>query len=235
MSRLRWDSRNYESGLDRGVFYPKNAPGESWNGLVSVRESSPYPDDQFRYIDGVKSYTNRRLGEFSGTIETFTYPNSFFDDPLIQRLKKRFDLSYRVQNKIHLVYNVLIQSPSHITQQLDTDPFSWNFTTMAMSVPGERMSAHLIVDESKAYSWTIVALEDLLYGSESGGAHLPSPEEVLAIFDVNSILKVTNHGDGSFTVEGPDETIQMLDATTFEITWPSAVYIDAVSYTLSSL
>ena len=234
MTRLIWEDRGYEAGLDRGVFYPPNGVGEAWNGLTAVRESFD-AEEQTRYIDGVKSRRARRTGEFSGTIQAFTYPDSFFDDVLVQRRPKTFGLSYRVKDKIHLVYNVLVGPTSLNAQQTDTEPFSWDFTTLAIPIPDARMSAHLIVDEDKAYSWTLAAFEDILYGSESTSPRLPLPEEVLAIFDANSILKVIDNGDGSFTVEGPDDVIRMLDATTFEIDWPSAVYIDENSYILSSL
>lgn len=234
ISRLTWDDRDYEAGLERGVFYAPNGLGEAWNGLTSVEESSD-EDEQTIYIDGVKSRRSRRLGEFSGTIEAFTYPPSFFEDVLTQRRQRGFGLSYRVKDKIHLVYNILVSPSSFNAQQDSVDPFSWNFTTMAVLVPGGRKSAHLVVDTAQAYSWTVAALEDVLYGSESSTPRLPLPKEVLDIFDVNSILKVTDNGDGSFTVEGPDDVIQMLDPTTFQITWPSAVYIDEDSYTLSSL
>jgi hypothetical protein len=193
-----------------------------------------YPEGQSRYIDGVKTSTNRRKGDFSGTISAFTYPESFYEDVLSQRRQQGFGLSYRVGNEIHLVYNILIQPASKTTQQLETEPFVWDFTTKAMLL-GDRMTAHLIIDTGKAYSWTIAALEDLLYGSESADAHLPFPEEVLAIFDVNSILKVTDHGDGSFTLEGPDEAVIDNGDGTFEIIWPSVVIIDANEYRVSSL
>lgn len=235
MSRLSWDLRNYQSGLDRGVFYPKNSPGESWNGLVRVLESHVYPEGQVRYMDGVKYGTNRRLGEFSGTIEAFTYPDSFYEDVLSQRRQRGFGLSYRVGSKIHLVYNILIQAPSHTTRQLDTEPFSWNFTTMGMPIPGSRMSAHLIVDTEKAYSWTIVQFENLLYGSDSMDARLPSPQEVLDIFEVNSIVRITDHGDGTFSIEGPDEVVVDNGDGTFEVNWPSVVILDANEYSISSL
>lgn len=235
MSRLVWDERDYEAGLERGVIYPLTGVGEAWNGLVSVQDSLSDSDEETRYIDGVKTRRRRRVGEFSGTIEAFTYPDSFFEDVLTQRRQKGFGLSYRVGDKIHLVYNILVGPTTLNSQQLDTEPFSWDFTSLPVSVPGVRMSAHLVVDASKAYSWTIASLEDILYGSESTTPRLPLPEEVLNIFDINSILKVTNNGDGSFTVEGPDDVIQMLDPTTFQITWPSAVYINGESYTLSSL
>lgn len=234
ISRLTWDDRDYEAGLERGVFYPRNGPGEAWNGLTSVQESSD-EDEQVRYIDGIKSRRHRRMGEFSGTIEAFTYPDSFFENVLTQRRQQGFGLSYRVKDKIHLVYNILVGPTSFDARYLDTEPFSWSFTTAPVQVPGARLSSHLVIDTVKAYPATVAALEDLLYGSDSISPQLPSPEEVLNVFDINSILKVTDNGDGSFTVEGPDDVIQMLDPTTFQITWPSAVYIDEDSYSISSL
>jgi hypothetical protein len=66
-------------------------------------------------------------------------------------------------------------------------------------------------------------------------ARLPTPEELLGIFERTALLQVVDNGDGTFTVTGPDEAIQMLDPTTFQIAWPSAVYLDAESYSLSSL
>jgi hypothetical protein len=96
-------------------------------------------------------------------------------------------------------------------------------------------SAQLVIDRDLAYSSTIEALEEVLYGSEAEAPRLPTPQEVMAIFEENSILQVVDHGDGSFTVTGPDEAIQMLDATSFEITWASAVYVDAETYTIHSL
>jgi hypothetical protein len=225
ISRLIWDARNYEVGLDRGVLYPVDSPGIAWNGLSSIQEDLE-SEEQMRYIDGIKKQRNRTQDKFSGIIEAFTYPEPF---------PRSFGLSYRVGNKIHIVYNVLLGSTGFNYRQLDTEPFSWNFTTKPVSVPGTKRSAHLIVNGSKAYSWTLAALEDILYGSDSTTPRLPLPDEVLNIFDINSILKVTDNGDGTFIVEGPDDVIIMLDSTTFQIIWPSAVYIDEVSYTISSL
>lgn len=224
MARLVWDGRNYDTGLDRGVLYPTASPGVPWNGLTSVQDS-PSSDIQVRYLDGVKTYRQLQT-TFAGTIEAFTYP---------EPLPKTFGMSYRVKDKIHIVYNVTL-GPANINyRQLDTDPFSWSFSTKPVPVPGAKISSHLIVDGAKAYSWTLSALEDILYGSDANHPRLPLPDEVLNVFDINSILKVTDHGDGTFTVDGPDDVVIMLDATTFQITWPSAVYIDEDTYTISSL
>lgn len=196
-------------------------------------------DEQTRHIDGVKTHFRRRRGEFAGTLQAFTYPTSFYENVLTQKRRNSFGLSYRINSgdghKIHLVYNALVSTTAFNYRHAEADSFSWSFTTKAIPIPGAKPSAHLIVNTNKAYLWTLTALEDLLYGSESGEPRLPSPEEVLDIFEVNSILRVTDHGDGTFTATGPDEVVQMLDETTFQINWPSAVYIDEVSYTLSSL
>jgi hypothetical protein len=66
-------------------------------------------------------------------------------------------------------------------------------------------------------------------------ARLPDPQEIFDIFEANSILRVVDNGDGTFTVTGPDDAITMLDDTTFEIDWPSVVVIDSNTYEISSL
>lgn len=231
MSGLTWSERNYETGIDHGVLYPKNSPAEIWPGLISVNESVD-SEVRVRYLDGVKIGSQQTRGEVSGVIEAFTYPD-ILDEIQI------FDMSYRTMTEsayqLHLLYNVLLQPTEHAYQQNEVDPFSWNFTTTAVEVPEVARSAHLIVESGISYSWTLAALEDVLYGSDSQNPSLPSPTEIYDIFEENSILRIIDHGDGSWTAIGPDEAIQMLDATSFEITWPSAVYISADTYSIHSL
>lgn len=236
MTRLRWNQpRLYETGLDRGVFYPRVGPGEAWNGLVSIEDNSSSGELSSRYMDGVKTRFRRRSEEFSGSIRAYTYPETLYD-PLG---RDPFGLSYRTmkgQNStLHLVYNVVI-SPAGIShQQSETDLFSWNFWTTPSEVPGFRPSAHLMIDTADAYSWTIEALEDLLYGSDVNTAQLPTPAQVLELFDANSILKVTDNGDGSYTIEGPDEAVQDLGSGVYRISWPSVVFVSGYTYRISSL
>jgi hypothetical protein len=241
MTKLVWDQaadRRYEAGLDRGVFYPRSGPGEVWNGLTSVQESPSDADERTRYLDGVRTRTRRKPGDFSGTIEAFTYPESF-QTLLDQRKPRGFDLSYRVKTadsyKIHLVYNILVSPTTHMYEQEDTIPFSWDFTTTPAPFPQARPTAHFVIEASDAYSWTLEALENVLYGDESTPPTMPSPLGILDIFEENSILQIIDHGDGTWTAIGPDDVVSMLDATTFQIDWPSAVYIDATSYTVRSL
>jgi hypothetical protein len=230
---------NIETGVDRGVLYIPGFPGEPWNGLTSIQEDSTDVNEKTRYVDGVKTHHRRGQGSFSGTISAFTYPDSFYENVLVQKRRPTFDLSYRVMNgdsyKIHLVYNVSISPGGISRKQFETEPFQWSFTTTPIAMPNSKISSHLIVDASKAYPSTIEHLENILYGSDIETSHLPSPDGVFNIFELNSIVRVIDNGDGSFSVTGPDDIVQMLDATTFQISWPSAVYIDTNTYTISSL
>lgn len=158
---------------------------------------------------------------------------------LVPQRREGFDLTYRTVKsdrfQIHLVYNLTF-SPGGIFRQTNRmEPFQWNFSSLPVSVPGARNSAHLVVDTSLAYSWTVDALCDTLYGTDAANARMPSPQDVLEIFEENSILRIIDHGDGTWTAIGPDTAIQMLDPTTFEITWPTAIYINEDTYQISSL
>lgn len=232
MSRLTWDDRDYETGLDRGVFFPINGDGEVWNGLVSVQERSEELSSRVRYRDGVKVVNQRSEDSFSASVFTFALPSSF-------RPREEFGFSYRVMTaagyKIHIVYNAMAIKPGQAYGQTEISPLKVDISTRPMAILGAKPSAHLIVDTSVAYSWALEAFEDILYGSDMVDSRLPSPEELVELFEVNSILRVIDHGDGTFTITGPDEAIQMLDDTTFQITWPSAVIVDEESYTIGSL
>ncbi len=187
----------------------------------------------------MKTHRQRLPGSFAGTLEAYTYPDALFEDILTQRQLPTFGLSYRIQTatgyKVHLVYNLKIPRGEISHNQTEAGSFKWDFTTLPVLVPGARSSAHLVVDTSLAYSWTVDALYDILYGTDAVGASLPSPATVLDLFEVNSILQIIDNGDGTWTAIGPDSVIEMLDSTTFQIDWPSAVYIDAETYTIHSL
>jgi hypothetical protein len=223
--------RGYTLGLDHGVLYPKNAPAETWEGLISVTDSVE-TEVKVRYMDGVKIGNYQPAGEFSGSIEAFTYPDA------VER-GGTFDLSYRTRTaetyEIHLLYNVLLLPSEHIYQQKEADPFVWSFTSTPVATPYGKPSAHLVVSADVAYPWTLEALEEQLYGSDAYDPRMLSPTEAYDIFESNSILRVIDWGDGTFTVTGPDEAFEFPTPSSFIITWPSAQPLDEDSYTIHSL
>lgn len=258
MSRLVWGEpgkRFYETGVDRGVFYPVKGVGVPWNGLMAVSEAPSGEDLSEGYYDGEK-FRQQRMGEsFSAKLAAFSYPKEFEEyDGLTsighaQQKRKMFRLSYRTRvgnaedpnatYKIHLLYNAVaspsIRSFNSLGSNVNSAPFEWQIDTIPEILSTGEFSAHLIVDETLAYPWAIAALEDILYGSVSSDPRFPEIQEVIDLFENASILRITDNGDGTWTADGPEWAIQMLDADTFEITWPSAVYIDTDTYRISSL
>lgn len=232
MAKLSWDKHDYETGLDRGVYFPSNAPAEAWSGLVSVVENPPELRTIVTYREGLKVVNLKSEGSYSATIDAYSYPTSL-------NRRSTFGFSYRTLTsdgyRLHVVYNALAHFSEHSYKFDETSTFSFDISTTPVAIPGVKPSAHLVIDTETAYSWAVAAFEDVLYGSNASDARLPSPQEIFDIFEVNSLLRVTDNDDGSFTVTGPDDAIQMLDDTTFQIAWPSASYLDTDTYTIRSL
>lgn len=262
MARLVWGEtgeRFFETGVDRGVLYIESRPGVVWNGLTSVTESPTGGDAQPYFIDGIKYQNVPNAEDFEGTIEAFTYPNEFTEcEGLIEAYsglfltsqgRKPFGLAYRtlVGNdvngvdkgyKIHLLYNVLAEPTSRSNSTMDDNPnpqnFSWKITTLPPPVVGYRRTAHFIIDSRVTDPLALAAIEDILYGTESLTSRLPLPAEIFTIFETNSSFVVVDNGDGTFTASGTDFEVFMSGVDTFTIDTPSAVFVDADSYTLSS-
>lgn len=254
MSRIQWGSsgsRLYEDGVDQGVFYPQEGPGLPWNGLVTVKEDSSSELSPI-FVDGVPYRTQKTKASFAAVLQAYTCPREFeeYDGSYGQQRRRAFGLSYRTRigndisadyaYKIHLVYNALampttVDNGTLRSDGLDATPFSWGISTKPIPIPGAKPAAHLIIDTSIAYPDAIQAVEAVLYGSDDGDARLPDPEELIELFEQHAILLIIDHGDGTWTAIGPDDVIQMLDADTFQIAWPSAVYLDEDTYEISSL
>lgn len=263
MTRFVWDSigeRPYENGVDRGVLYVDDI-GYVWNGLISVSEEPVGGETRSFYIDGVKFLSLSAAEDYKATIQAFASPPQFAQCDgsrslysgliVTQQRRKSFGFSYRTMMgddtnaqlgyKIHLVYNALAEPSQRQNNTLNDSPeltpYSWSID----AVPpfnvglGFKPTAHFIIDSTAMPAEVLTALEDILYGNDLDDPRLPSQTEVLELFESYAVVQVTDNGDGTFTVVGPDEVIQMIDATTFQITWPSAVPINATTYTLSSL
>lgn len=257
MSRLVWgesDKRLHETGVDRGVFYPQGGVGVPWNGLIAVSEAPSGADILEVYYDGTKTASPRNRESFSGSIDAVTVPKGFdayegIVDGFSQQRRKSFNFSYSTKTisetdpnghyKIHLVYNVVVnpatKNYNSLGDRIEPLIATWNFNTIPEFLPSGETASHFIIDTSIAHSWATSALEDIIYGSPVKDPRMPSVLEVIELFESTSIFRVTDHGDGTWTAEGPDSAIEMLEPTVFQITWPSALYIDGVTYKLSSL
>lgn len=261
MPRLDWDApgtRFYEAGVDRGVLYVAGQPGVVWNGLTSVNESPSGGEPRPYYIDGVKYLNLSAPEEFEATISAFTYPVEFeLCDGSVQprqgmflthQRRKNFGLSYRsligsdqsenLGYKLHVVYNALASPTGRdhgtLKEQNDPEEFSWKITTKPPAMDGYKRTSHIVIDSRTTDPTVLSEIEDILYGTDSDSARIPTLEELIGVYDTVSTMTVVDNGDGTFTVTAPYDVIRMLDDETFEITSNNAVFIDEETYTLSS-
>lgn len=237
MTRLVWDdlaAREYSAGVDRGVVYPKTGTPVAWNGLVSVTEGVEDADHQISYFDG-QAYVQRRAVEgFRADVEAVTYPQEI--DQSV------FDISYRVQVEdgyvIHLVYNAKL-APADIGYATLDDggqatTFKWTLTTTPEQIGQVRAASHVIIHTADTTPAVLEAILDLIYGADGITPRIPHLPELRDIYEAGAVFQVVDHGDGTWTATGPDSMIEWLDATTFQITSPSAVWLDSETYRLSS-
>lgn len=244
--RISWANDGVvETGLDRGVLYLADGTGVPWNGLVGATEKGDDVVQADLYYDGVRFAFAQGGEDFLLDLEAWSYPTQFenLEGIAAEQPPKLFNMTYRVGRGkgylIHLVWNALatVSDKANTTKNASAEMsiFSWEVVTKPKKVEGIRPTAHFVIDSNIAPEDALSDLEDLLYGSDTGDARMPEPYEVIDLFLEHAVLVITDNGDGTWTAEGPDEAIQMLDGNTFQITWPSAVYIDATEYTISSL
>lgn len=261
MSRISWDavgSRLYEGGIDRGVLYIDGQPGVPWNGLNSITENSPGGTSKSFYVDGEKYANLSSREEFEATLAAYTYPEAFESCNgmasirpgliITKQKRKSFSLSYRTMigndksnayaYKIHLVYNVTA-APSNRAYKTSSgtsqiDDFSWVLTTLPPELVGYRRSAHIILDSRDIDPTIMSGIENALYGDDATLARLPSLDELADLVDTGNVLTVTDNGDGTYTMTAPQVDLTMLDTSIWQLTWPTAVFIDANTYTVSS-
>lgn len=253
MTRLIWDSKPlYETGVDRGVFYPPNAagiytPGVSWNGLVSVDATETETVDTTLYFDGIRQVLLQETSEFAATLEAFTYPYEFaaydgLEELVWGQVRETFGLSYRTNNgegyKIHLVYKALAnpstKSWGTMSDSEDLSTFTWDLSTKPVNIPGFQPGAHLVIDTTLANPLPVAELEALLYGTQNLAPTLPSAEQVVAIFEAYLDFVVTYHGDGTWTAKGSAQAIQIFADQSFNISWPTAYSINPGIYQVGS-
>ena len=205
--------RKYENGVRNGVLYVMDEQGTypkgvAWNGLTAVTESPSGAEATALYADDVKYLNLISAEEFGATVEAYTYPDEFaqcngeaslVDGVTIgQQPRKTFGMAYRtvlgndVENesygyKLHLIYGA-VASPSEkayatINDSPEAITFSWELKTTPVVVDGFKPTASLTIDSTKANTEKLKALEDILFGSESGEARLPLPNEIATLMN----------------------------------------------------
>jgi hypothetical protein len=187
--------------------------GHAWNGLTAVTESPSGAEANPQYADNIKYLNLYSAEEFGGTIEALTFPDEFMEcdgtatpQPGIavgQQTRKPFGMSYRtlIGNdvdgqdhgyKLHLVYNAMAAPSEKAYSTVNDSPeamtLSWEFTTTPVEVGtiggvDYKPTATLTIDSTKVDATALATLEDFLYGTAGTDPSLPSPSEVIDLFD----------------------------------------------------
>lgn len=211
MARIDWSAvgeRFFEAGVDHGVLYVGSNPGIPWLGLVNVTKKQSGGQAQPRYLDGIKISNRASPEEFEGTIEAFSYPTEFEQCDGTARLenglrannqrRKSFGMVYRTRigneiegldlaYRLHILYNLRAEPSDKgyrtLTDQLEPITFSWNVTARPVHVSGHRPTAYYTIDSRDVPAGLLQTLEDLLYGTELTDPTLPTPGELVFLFD----------------------------------------------------
>jgi hypothetical protein len=261
VTRLGWGApgtREYEVGVDRGVLYLDGMDGVPWVGLTSVVERPSGGDPRPYFMDGEKYLNLAAREQFEATITAFTYPDEFgFCDgtyPIrpglrfAQQRRKQFGLSYRVKvgndlspnsgYRIHLVYNALA-APSQrqnntMGDSSEVADFSWDITTRPVATAGFRRTAHVVIDSRETNPVKYKRLEDILYGNDLTDPRLPTPLELIELYDDPLSFTLTDNGDGTFTIVAPNDALESYSNGQFVFDWETATPVDDETYTITS-
>lgn len=183
---LSWDDsgkRLFESGNDRGVLYQIDdtgaySNGEEWNGLTAVSSNAGGAEANELWADNIKYAVLRSAETYGGTIECYTYPDSFKQNngeaDLIEGIpgivasgqkRKAFGFSFRTAigndidgldhgYKIHLVYNATVNPTEKGYQTINDSPdaitMSYEFETTPINGNTlDKPTAHIEIDTTK--------------------------------------------------------------------------------------
>ena len=177
---------------------PQYADNIKYLNLISAEEfgatieAFTYPEP-FAFCDGTATY--------AGGVQ------------IAQQTRRAFGFSYRtlIGNdvvgtdfgyKIHLVYGCNAspseKSRSTVNDSPEAATFSWEITTNPVDVPGinpatgkqYRPTAHVTIDSTKVPADKLADFERVLYGSAGVEPKMPTPGEVMAMFE-GTIIEVT--------------------------------------------
>ena len=187
--------------------------GVAWNGLTTVTESPSGAESNPTYADNIKYLNLKSAEEFGATIEAYTYPDEFGKyngeaQPEIgvylgQQRRGTFGLSYRTLKgndllgtefgyKLHLVWNCDAAPSERAYATVNDSPevitFSWDLTTTKIPVgtyEGTKYApvASMTIDSTKVGAASLAALEEILYGTALVDPRLPTPLEVITLFN----------------------------------------------------
>lgn len=207
MTALAWDvvgERRFETGLDRGVLFPRVGAAVPWNGLTEVTEELTRNMKSY-FIDGIKYLDHPVAGAYGASLKAFTYPDEL--EPMVgtsqflpgvmlhDQPMKTFHLSYRTRLgndllgtdyacKLHILYNVMAvpadSTLGSIGETASAQVFEWTLRGTPPTMYGARPTSHISFDSRYLSAERLAFVEEMLYGSPSAD---PALLEMVALLD----------------------------------------------------
>ena len=262
MARITWNdigSREFSTGIDRGVFYDNEKRGYAWDGLISVSQSNTTKIESI-YYDGSKLKDIAILGEYKGSITAYQYPEEFEKcQGITEDIRpgtfitgqnmQTFNLTYRTHYgddvdglayyRIHVVYNLTAVPKdiefNTISNDIDAIEFNWDTSAVPERLTGIRPSAHIILDSRKIDQGLLSDVEDILYGYDGSDPTCPSMRALLAMLNAWDRLLILDNGDGTWrAIINNEDDYKDLGGDEFEIYAQNVVYLDENTYEVSS-
>ena len=200
--------RLYETGIDMVALYVQEAgaypTGVAWNGVTAITESPSGAEATPLYADNIKYLNLISTEEFGLSIEAYMSPEEFDQCDgaasvakgvtIGQQSRKQFGLAYRTKigndvsgdsygYALHLVYGCLAAPSEKANNTINDSPeaatLSWEVSTTPVNVTGYKPTSYIEIKSTDADPTKLAALEEALFGSESEGARLPLPDEVI--------------------------------------------------------
>lgn len=239
MTVLEWISSPVEQGVDRGVLYLPFEQGIPWLGLTEVVDNESSSTTTL-YFDGAPYLVASTDDSYSGSISAITYPEQF--ERCESGPHSMFGFSYREDlgdnYLIHLIWNAraVPSARTHRTRadDLSIDPFTWDISTVESSLSNARGASHMVIDTNYTPPQTLATIEGMLYGSGSTNSYLPSPQDILDLFTIHSLVKITDNGDGTWTARGDEQWIKNLGNGVVQIESGGIEFINQDTYTITS-
>lgn len=217
MSALVWNpvgARFFEAGVEKGVLYPSENFGVSWNGLVSVVEQASGGEHSALYHEGIKYLDEIASEDYQAQLSAFTYPAEF--DPFDGRLelapgvfatrqrRAMFGLSYRsnIGNdvvgvdfgyKIHILWNAIaspaLRTATTYTATLSPALLQWTIHAKPPASDGYKPTAHFTLDSTRIEAEALAELEAILYGTDLTDPRIPTQAEVIGLAGTDAIME----------------------------------------------
>ena len=235
MARLKWDTageRFWETGVDRVVLYVGNS-AEAWSGVTAINESPSGAEPTKIYADNIVYGVVMSPEENSVTIEAFQYPELFnkcvgkevlakgayleqqphMPFALCWRSMIGNDLNDNAGYKLHIVPVMYASSSEDSSSTINDSPeqksFSWSATAIPFKVDEDHNTSSVVFDSrvfNKTGRWNaLMAIEDLLYGTDNTDAKMPTMSKILEIADSADAITDSN---GNSILDSSDEIIR---------------------------